>query len=35
MNAFEQASYAPTWYTATMVPAGLRTPLTYDLDVDA
>ena len=35
MNASEQASYAPTWYTATMVPAGLRTPLTYDLDVDA
>ncbi len=34
MNASERASYAPTWYTATMVPAAARAPLTYDLDVD-
>ena len=34
MNASERASYAPTWYTATMVPAAAREPLTYDLDVD-
>lgn len=34
MNASERASYTPTWYTATMVPASARPPLTYDLDVD-
>ena len=30
----ERASYAPSWYTATMVPASPRGPLTFDLDVD-
>ena len=34
VNASERASYAPTWYTATMVPASARGPLTFDLDVD-
>ena len=34
MNASERASYAPSWYTATMVPAPERGPLTFDLDVD-
>ena len=34
MNASERAPYSPTWYTATMVPASARPPLTYDLDVD-
>ena len=34
MNASEQADYAPTWYTATMVGAPLRGPLTFDLDID-
>ena len=34
MNASERAAYAPTWYTATMVPADMRGPLTFDLDVD-
>src|SRR5215470_17111889 len=34
VNAGAPASYAPTWYTTTMVPAPLRAPLTYDLDVD-
>jgi gamma-glutamylputrescine oxidase len=34
VNASERASYTPTWYTATMVPASARPPLTYDLDVD-
>src|SRR5438445_6195351 len=34
VNASEPASYVPTWYTATMVPASARPPLTYDLDVD-
>ena len=34
MNTSERASYTPTWYTATMVPASARPPLTYDLDVD-
>ena len=34
MNASERASYTPTWYTATMVPASLRplllaNPLTF------
>src|SRR5439155_9833025 len=33
VNASEP-SYVPTWYTATMVPASARPPLTYDLDVD-
>jgi glycine/D-amino acid oxidase-like deaminating enzyme len=35
VNAAEPSSYAPSWYTATMVPAAARAPLTYDLDVDA
>jgi len=34
VNASERASYAPTWYGATMVPASARGPLTFDLDVD-
>jgi gamma-glutamylputrescine oxidase len=34
VNASERTSYTPTWYTATMVPASARPPLTYDLDVD-
>jgi gamma-glutamylputrescine oxidase len=34
VNASAAASYAPTWYTATMVSAPARAPLTYDLDVD-
>src|SRR5439155_12882352 len=34
VNASEPASYVPTWYTATMVPASARPPLTYDFDVD-
>src|SRR5262249_36637474 len=34
VNASERASYVPTWYTATMVPASARAPLTFDLDVD-
>jgi gamma-glutamylputrescine oxidase len=34
VNASEQAAYAPSWYTATMVPAPVRGPLTFDLDVD-
>jgi gamma-glutamylputrescine oxidase len=34
VNVSSPASYAPTWYTTTMVPAPLRAPLTYDLDVD-
>ena len=34
MNVGAPASYAPTWYTSTMVPAPPRAPLTYDLDVD-
>ena len=34
MNASEPASYAPSWYTATMVPTAMRGPLTFDLDVD-
>jgi gamma-glutamylputrescine oxidase len=34
VNASERAPYSPTWYTATMVPASARPPLTYDLDVD-
>jgi len=34
VNAAAPASYAPTWYTATMVPAPARAPLSYDLDVE-
>jgi gamma-glutamylputrescine oxidase len=34
VNASGPSSYAPTWYTATMVPASARGPLTFDLDVD-
>src|SRR5262245_33760351 len=34
VTASEPAVYAPTWYTSTMVPAGMRGPLTFDLDVD-
>jgi len=34
VNASEPASYAPSWYTATMVPTAMRGPLTFDLDVD-
>lgn len=34
VNAPDRASYAPTWYAATMVPAPARPPLTYDVDVD-
>jgi gamma-glutamylputrescine oxidase len=34
VNAAGRASYAPSWYTATMVPAPERGPLTFDLDVD-
>jgi gamma-glutamylputrescine oxidase len=34
VNGSERASYAPSWYTATMVPAPERGPLTFDLDVD-
>src|SRR5215475_11133197 len=34
VNACERAAYVPTWYTATMVPASARGPLTFDLDVD-
>src|SRR5215831_10648026 len=30
----ERAPYVPTWYTATMVPASARGPLTFDLDVE-
>src|SRR6516162_128946 len=28
------SSYPPTWYSATMVPAAVRAPLSYDLDAD-
>ena len=34
MQSSERASYVPTWYTASMVPASARGPLTFDLDVD-
>jgi glycine/D-amino acid oxidase-like deaminating enzyme len=34
VNASESTSYAPTWYTATVVPAAARGPLTFDIDVD-
>jgi glycine/D-amino acid oxidase-like deaminating enzyme len=34
VNDSERADYAPSWYTATMVAAPDRGPLTFDLDVD-
>jgi len=34
VNASERAGYAPSWYTATMVPAPERGALTFDLDVE-
>ena len=34
MDASDRAGYAPSWYTATAVPAPERAPLTADLDVD-
>jgi gamma-glutamylputrescine oxidase len=34
VNSSERTSYAPSWYTTTMVPAAVRGPLTFDLDVD-
>jgi gamma-glutamylputrescine oxidase len=34
VNSSERADYAPSWYTATMVTAAERGPLTFDLDVD-
>src|SRR6266851_3897571 len=34
MSASERAGYAPSWYTATMVPAPERGALTFDLDVE-
>jgi glycine/D-amino acid oxidase-like deaminating enzyme len=34
VNVSEPAAYAPTWYSATMVSASARGPLTFDLDVD-
>src|SRR5262245_27485142 len=34
VNASERAPYVPTWYTATMVPASARGPLTFELDVE-
>jgi gamma-glutamylputrescine oxidase len=34
LNASEPLAYAPTWYSATMLPAVMRGPLTFDLDVD-
>jgi gamma-glutamylputrescine oxidase len=34
VNANDHSAYAPTWYSATMVPAAARGPLTFDLDVD-
>ncbi|HEY4407221.1 MAG TPA: FAD-dependent oxidoreductase [Xanthobacteraceae bacterium] len=34
MSASDRADYAPSWYTATAVPAAARAPLTADLDVD-
>jgi glycine/D-amino acid oxidase-like deaminating enzyme len=34
VNASERTAYAPSWYTTTMVPAPVRGPLTFDLDVD-
>ena len=34
MNASDRSGYAPSWYTATMVPAIVRPPLTAEIDVD-
>ncbi|MFL6800127.1 MAG: NAD(P)/FAD-dependent oxidoreductase [Xanthobacteraceae bacterium] len=34
MPAPATVAYAPSWYTASMVPATLRAPLAADLDVD-
>src|SRR5215510_7468548 len=34
VNSSERTSYAPSWYTTTVVPAPVRGPLTFDLDVD-
>jgi gamma-glutamylputrescine oxidase len=34
VNASDRSGYTPSWYTATMVPAIARAPLTADLDVD-
>jgi gamma-glutamylputrescine oxidase len=34
VNSSERTSYPPNWYTTTMVPAAVRGPLTFDLDVD-
>lgn len=34
MQGLDPAGYAPSWYTATMVPASAQAPLTTDLDVD-
>src|SRR5262249_5922654 len=34
VNGSEPAAYAPSWYTATMVPAAERGALTFGLDVD-
>src|ERR1700751_1156442 len=33
-EASEPPDYAPTWYSATMVPASAHAPLAADLDVD-
>jgi gamma-glutamylputrescine oxidase len=34
VSAFDRADYAPSWYSATAMPAPQRAPLTGDLDVD-
>jgi gamma-glutamylputrescine oxidase len=34
VSAFDQSGYAPSWYTATAMPAPERAPLAADLDVD-
>ena len=34
MSASDRADYAPSWYSATAMPAPQRAPLTADLDVD-
>jgi glycine/D-amino acid oxidase-like deaminating enzyme len=34
VNARDRAGYAPSWYTATAVPAPERAPLAGDIDVD-
>jgi glycine/D-amino acid oxidase-like deaminating enzyme len=33
-NVPDQSVYGPSWYSATMVPAADRVPLTYDFDVE-